>query len=68
MNQILELVRSCPYCKRESLVPSLEWDENPYCHSCLRERLEAARAKVGKVTFKHVGNYAVLMPASQTGS
>jgi hypothetical protein len=68
MPQLLEVVRVCPYCKRESTVPAMEWEENPYCHACLRERLEAAKQRRGPVSFSSVGNYGILTPIVQTDS
>ncbi len=66
--QIMEVVRHCKYCNRESTVPAMEWEENPYCHHCLKERLEAGKARRGNVLIAHVGNYAMLIPTAQRHS
>lgn len=36
---ILELVRRCQYCKRAMKCSPREFDENPFCRVCLKERL-----------------------------
>ena len=64
---ILEVIRRCPHCKRESTVSPLEWKENPFCHichNCLRERFEAARERIGPVSFAQSGNYTLIIPAT----
>lgn len=36
---ILELVRRCHHCKRVMECSPREYDENPFCRVCLKERL-----------------------------
>lgn len=36
---ILELVRRCHHCQRVMDVSAREYDENPFCRLCLKERL-----------------------------
>lgn len=62
---LMEVIRRCPYCKRESTDDPMSFAENPFCNDCLNERIAAALANsrpiVGWVTE---GSYirAVLCP------
>ncbi len=57
MMQILEVIRRCPYCKRESTVSPQSYSENPFCDECLNERVENASSKLGPITYRKSGSY-----------
>lgn len=64
--KMLELIRRCPYCRRESNVSADSYAENPYCSQCLTERLQKAKENLGPVEFKTFGQYTRIIPVSQT--
>jgi len=39
---IREVIRRCPYCKREASVTARAYSENPFCQECLDERVSRA--------------------------
>jgi hypothetical protein len=52
---MLERVRRCLHCGREIEGSPLAYRENPYCSSCLSERLKALNAK--PTGFRISGSY-----------
>lgn len=58
-----ELIRRCRYCKREMMDVSMEsYTENPWCRHCLKERMEAAAAKLPPMRWELRGGYMVPVP------
>jgi hypothetical protein len=70
--QILELIRRCPYCKRENKVSALSFAENPFCNACLHERMQNAKDEIGPGTWEPVpgtdGKYIRFVPDSTKGT
>jgi endogenous inhibitor of DNA gyrase (YacG/DUF329 family) len=63
---MLEFIRRCPYCKRESNRDPREWAENPYCSRCLSERLSIAKKERGAIRIVQQGHYWSIVPVSRT--
>lgn len=56
---LMEVVRRCPYCKRESTVDPLSYAENRFCNDCLAERMaESAARERPLVGWVPEGHYA----------
>jgi hypothetical protein len=62
MAKIVERVRRCPHCQRESDVPSDEWRENPYCNQCLKDRLVPSQGLEQKEWLPIGNNWGILIP------
>lgn len=56
--RILERVKRCHFCRREMACSAAQWRQNPFCTTCLPQRLPAL--PTGSVTFVPVGHYFAL--------
>jgi uncharacterized paraquat-inducible protein A len=64
MPRMLERIRRCRHCGIEVDRLPLDYEENPYCASCLGTATE--RAGQVDLAWQRVGEYAVAMPAART--
>lgn len=64
---IVEVIRRCPYCKRENPAPASAFAQNPFCATCLPERIQRAINELGPVTSKRVGRYIEAIPVHRIG-
>jgi hypothetical protein len=55
---ILARIQRCRYCRREMSTPPLEYQENPYCAVCLRERIGKALPR-GRMRWRTEGKYVI---------
>jgi hypothetical protein len=60
----LERVPKCHYCGREMAYSSLSYMENPFCDSCLAERLGLNQVFPGEVRWREVGHYMELITSA----
>lgn len=66
--QMLERVRRCRFCKSDMTdkVSATAYRENPYCQSCLPERIQQAARKSGPKEIRYVGSYIFASPVAQS--
>jgi hypothetical protein len=66
--QILQIVNRCRYCGSDMTdsVTSISYLENPYCSSCLNERLKKAATLLGPIKNRVVGRYLEPMLLNQS--
>jgi hypothetical protein len=65
---MLERVRRCPYCGRESSVTATSYAANPFCNACLPDRIEQAKKALGPVKNIRDGAYLIAVPATRKQS
>lgn len=63
--QIYEVVKKCLYCGRENKRSAQSYAENPYCNSCLNERIEKAVTELGPGVSTGSGRYVSFTPLTQ---
>ena len=55
---ILTRIRRCRYCGREDFRSLLEFEQNPFCTVCLKERIGDATPPEG-VRWRREGDYVI---------
>jgi hypothetical protein len=55
---ILARIQRCRYCRREMSSPPLDYQQNPFCANCLRERVSNA-TPAGRVRWRKEGDYII---------
>jgi hypothetical protein len=55
---ILAKIQRCRYCKKEMSCGPLDYNQNPFCTACLKERVKNAKPK-GKLQWRIEGHYAI---------
>lgn len=63
---MLDTIRRCPYCGRESTADPLAWAENPFCQECVDERLSNAAAGTAPFTLEEDGDYFRVIRGTRT--
>lgn len=53
----LERIQECQSCGREVLRKPLEYQEDPYCSSCFRQRVEEGAKIIGPIEWRARGEY-----------
>ena len=64
MPRMLERIRRCRHCGLEVDRHPLDYEENPYCASCLNVAVVDARQE--DLTWQMVGDYAEAKPTART--
>lgn len=54
--------RLCKYCGRPSTEPPMSYRENPFCDTCLPERLAKAQTQTGPFRIEREGRYFTFVP------
>jgi hypothetical protein len=62
---MLERIRRCRFCGREVASSALSFEENPYCSSCLSERVAKASEAAAYMSWAVSGNYLKPIDLSQ---
>jgi hypothetical protein len=59
---ILTRIQRCRYCGKEMSCSALDYEQNPFCTACLKERVRKATPR-GGVKWRKEGQYVIAKAA-----